>query len=174
MRHTLFLAGYAICQLDAFAFAGVPLAWLGLGLYAAASIGHRRMPYSGLIAGVLVLTLLLAVTTLVRGLDTAPAGYIAIRLFSMVAFLLVVNHVAVHARGPAYASRFEGKVAAIGGAAAAVAIGVYVVHTSGWGDLPRNLLGTGGLIQAITSTSELGTESHRALGAFREPSFLAL
>jgi hypothetical protein len=174
MRDTLFLAGYALCQLDAFALAGVPLPWLGLLLCTAASLHRRLMPFPGLVAGLLALMLLFAASTALNASVPVPADYIAFRFINLMAFLLIVNHVALRCRDGAFDHAFARRLTDIGLAVATVALVVFVLHVVGLGDLPRNRMGTGGLDQAIVFTFESGVEAMRALGTFREPSFLAM
>lgn len=174
MRNTLFFAGYMLCQLDAFVLAGVPMPWIGILMCMAASVGPRLMPYPGLILGMIVLALLLAATTALNDLNIVPASYVAIRFFNLAAFLVVVSYVAIHTCRGEFALSFERRLVDIGYLVAVLAIVVFVMHALGLGDLPRNRLGTGGLDQAIVFTFEVGDETNRALGTFREPSFLAM
>jgi hypothetical protein len=174
MRSAVFLAGYGLCQLDAFVLAGVPLPWIGLLLCATASLEWRLMPYPGVAGGLLLVALLLAASTAINGHAQVPAGYIAVRFVNLLAFLLIVNHLALRCRDTAFAAVLERRLTNIGVVVASVALLVYAMHLAGLGDLPRNRLGTGGLDQAIVFTFDSGGEAMRALGSFREPSFLAI
>lgn len=174
MRVGYFLAGYVMCHLDAFVLGGVPLPWVGLCVAMLACATGRLMPFHGLTLAFLVMTTLLTLATLVGEPGMVPGSYVALRLVNLAGFFMVVNFVTLQARSEFGAAQLEAAIVRIGVVCAVLALGVFLLHRFELGDLPRNRLGTAGLEQPIAFTFEIGDLSQRALGSFREPSFLAM
>jgi hypothetical protein len=172
MKLALFTIGYALCQLDAFELGGVPLPWVGLLFCLAAALPSRLMPFPGLCASFALLVALLLLSSVARGLPAVSDSFIAIRMLALIGFFVIVNWIATRREADVLA--VEQRVVTIGVLVAVVALLVYSAHVLDLGDLPRNRLGTAGGEQAVVFTFEIGGEAHRALGTFREPSFLAL
>lgn len=174
MRIFLFIVGYCLCHLDAFAVLGVPLPWIGLVMCIVAGVSNRIMPLPILNYTFSFLIITLCIVTAINGLKFVPLGYISFRLLNMIGFAVVVNLVMISSTSRQGAEALERYILRIGVVVAAIALIVFLMHRFGLGDLPRNRMGTGGFEQAIIFTFETGEESNRALGTFREPSFLAL
>lgn len=174
MRIFIFIIGYCLCHLDAFAVMGVPMPWLGLVMCMVAGMSNRIMPFPILTYSFASLVITLCIVTIINGSNIVPNGYILFRLLNMIGFAIVVNFVTLSSSSRQGAEALEGHVLHIGLVVAVIAIIIFLMHRFGLGDLPRNRMGTGGFEQAIIFTFETGEESNRALGTFREPSFLAL
>lgn len=174
MRVWYFHAGYVLCHLDAFALGGVPLPWIGLSICMLACTRGRLMPFHGLSLAFLAMMTVLTLATLAGEPGMVPGSYVTLRLANLAGFFLVVNFVTLQAQSERGAAQLEIAIVRIGVVCAVLALGVFLMHRLELGDLPRNRIGTGGLAQPIAFTFEIGDLSQRALGTFREPSFLAM
>ena len=174
MAFKIFIFGFLLCNLDAFSLGGVPVPWIGFSICVLSSISNRWMPFRSLSLSYLALICLLAVSTALYSYTQSPNSYLAYRFFNLVGFLIIVNYIVMFSAKASNLESLDRWLVGIGVFSAVIAVGVFALHVAGLGDIPRNRIGTGGMEQAIIFTFEIGGQTERALGAFREPSFLAM
>ena len=174
MRVKLFLLAFFLCHLDAFAFGGIPISWIGFLLCVLVCIDVRLMPFTYLSASFFSLIIILVGATIFFGQENVPLSYVLLRILNIIGFFVVVNRIALQASSLMAAKYLERSFIRIGLSISIIAIVVFFLHVFELGDLPRNRIGTSGSEQAIAFTFETGGLVNRAIGTFREPSFLAM
>jgi hypothetical protein len=174
MKIKLFLIGFFFIHLDAFSLGGVPVPWIGLCICMLASIKSQFMPFQSLSVTFIFMIALIVASTALNWPTKAPNSYIFYRMLNFLGFYMIVNFMTLHASSPQFVKFFEKHAIRIGLIIAFISIFVFFLHVFGLGDIPRNRIGTAGLDQPIAFTFEVGGLVSRALGTFREPSFLAM
>ena len=174
MKIRLFLIGFFFIHLDAFSLGGVPVPWIGLCICMLASIKGQFMPFQSLSLTFLFMIAFFVASTALNWQTKAPNSYIFYRVLSFFGFYMTVNFITLHASSPQFVNFVEKHAIRIGLLIASISVFVFFLHVFGLGDLPRNRIGTAGFDQPIAFTFEVGGLVSRALGTFREPSFLAM
>jgi len=174
MKIKLFLIGFFLCHLDAFSFGGIPVTWIGFFICILYSSSNRLMPFHALTTSFLFMLAVLTLSTILNWRKVIPSDYIAYRMITLIGFFTIVNFISQYSLTSKSSEFLERHVVRIGVIIAYISIFVFLLHATGLGDLPRNRTGTGGFEQAIIFSFEIGGQAHRALGTFREPSFLAM
>lgn len=175
--------GIGLTTLDAVAVGPVPLEWVGMVILILA--GFRRIQSLRLLPLSLIALLAWAVLVhLISQLACATSAdcsgyrmpplattsygvFIALRFFVVLAFIAAL--MLTLRMGPRR-DELVAFVLKLGTAMAGLALYIYVAQLTGLPDIPRTRVGTDG--EAVTHVS-FTFAFHRALGTFREPSYLA-
>ena len=174
MKIKLFLIGFFFIHLDAFSLGGVPVPWIGICICMLASIKSQFMPFQSLSVTFIFMIAFIVASTALNWPTKAPNSYIFYRMLNFLGFYMIVNFITLQASLPQFVKYFEKYAIRIGLIMAFISFFVFFLHVFGLGDIPRNRIGTAGFDQPIAFTFEVGGLVSRALGTFREPSFLAM
>lgn len=179
-----FVAAVFLDGLDAYSFLGVPLPWLGQLVISGAALLTLMTGYVRFTPGLGILCLL-AVWAVVSTVFAFLSGeypalmppiatssypvFLALRLFKLISFgaTLYVTYWLLHKTGRERVVRL---LIFAGVLIAAVAIYLHLAYLFGLPAPLRSRLGTGGSVQVVDFADYY---FQRALGTFREPSFLA-
>jgi len=174
MKIKILLIGYILYHLDSFAIGPIPLPWVGLIICLLASISYRIIPFNTLTISYMIMILFILIATILNTKYKIPYNYIIYRLLNIITFFTVINYIAMRASSNNIKLYLDKEVVNIGIIISIISIIVFIMHIFNLGDIPRNRIGTSGGGQPIAFTFEIGDLVSRALGTFREPSFLAM
>lgn len=178
----LFIIGIFLIFLDSFSIFNIPFPWIGLMLCTATCLQKKIMSHTKLFWSLIILIILLILITFVTlENNKAPLNFIVLRILNIISFGIIVNYFALQDYHDENRLKMENYLIILGLFFSIISILGFILNAHNLQDLNiidqlRNRPTTGKGDQYLNKFSfAFDSDIHkydRAIGTFREPSFL--